>query len=209
MEVLSHRGLWETAEEKNTAAAFRRSFDLGFGTETDIRDHDGEIVIAHDMPAGNEMRLAELLALMAGRNLALALNIKADGLGERAREILAAFGHTNYFVFDMALPDLVHQLGCGLPVFTGLSDLQPYPPLLADCEGVWLDCFRSDWFGPGLLDGLTGDGKRVCVVSADLHQRDIDTQWSIIKLAKCVNENSLLLCTDVPEKARSYFGEAR
>ncbi|MET3598164.1 phosphodiesterase [Martelella mangrovi] len=209
MEILSHRGLWETPEEKNAEIAFHRSFDRGFGTETDLRDHNGRIVIAHDMPEGNELAFSDVLEIMAGRNLMLALNIKADGLSAEVKAILDHYGHTNYFVFDMSLPDLVRQLADGLTVFTGLSDLQPSPPLMEACEGIWLDCFRSDWFGPGLIDGLIGDGKRVCIVSADLHQRDIDTQWAIIKSAKCVVKNSLFLCTDVPEKARDYFGEAR
>lgn len=206
MEVLSHRGLWESAEEKNAMTAFARSFDLGFGTETDLRDHEGEIVIAHDMPKGNEPRLSDVLKLMAGRNLMLALNIKADGLSAKVKEILEAHGHTNYFVFDMSLPDLVRQLADGLTAFTGLSDLQPNPPLIDECDGVWLDCFRSDWYGPGLIDGLIGRGKRVCIVSSDLHRRDTALQWSIIKTAKCIDSRQLYLCTDAPLAARDYFG---
>ncbi|MEO1990064.1 MAG: phosphodiesterase [Martelella sp.] len=205
MEVLSHRGLWESAAEKNAMAAFARSFDRGFGTETDLRDHAGEIVIAHDMPTGNEPRLSDVLDVMAGRNLMLALNIKADGLSGKVKEILAAYGHTNYFVFDMSLPDLVRQVADGLTAFTGLSDLQPNAPLLEECDGVWLDCFRSDWFGPGLIEGLIGQGKRVCVVSSDLHRRDTALQWSIIKSAKCIDSSRLYLCTDAPEAARDYF----
>ena len=209
MEILSHRGLWETPEEKNADIAFRRSFDLGFGTETDLRDHGSEIVIAHDMPDGREMRLSDLLEIMAGRNLTLALNIKADGLSEAVRDNLAAFGHDNYFVFDMSVPDMVRQLACGMRVFTGLSDIQPNAPLLDACEGVWLDCFKSDWFGPGTIDRLLEQGKRVAVVSADLHSRDCDAQWEIIKMTRMLHSGGLLLCTDKPQMAASFFGEAR
>ena len=46
MIILSHRGFWKTKDEKNTITSFKRSFDCGFGTETDLRDHDGEIVIS-------------------------------------------------------------------------------------------------------------------------------------------------------------------
>ena len=51
MEILSHRGYWKTVTEKNTIIAFKRSFNLGFGTETDIRDLNGNLVISHDMPS--------------------------------------------------------------------------------------------------------------------------------------------------------------
>lgn len=208
MEILSHRGFWHHKDERNERVAFERSFDLGLGTETDLRDHNGEIVIAHDMPTGAPMTLAELLRIMDGRNLTLALNIKADGLSARVKDILHAFNHTNYFVFDMSVPDLVRQLKDGMTAFTGLSDIQPHPVLADQCQGIWLDCFHSDWYGPEVIDGLLDQGKRVCVVSADLHQRPTQTQWDIIKTVKNVASPDLLLCTDKPLEAQAHFGEA-
>ena len=38
MEIISHRGYWKNVEEKNSSKAFKNSFDLNFGTETDLRD---------------------------------------------------------------------------------------------------------------------------------------------------------------------------
>ncbi len=208
MEILSHRGFWPQKDERNERIAFARSFDLGMGTETDLRDHNGEIVIAHDMPTGSPMTFAELLRVMDGRNLTLALNIKADGLSTRVKEILQEFKHTNYFVFDMSVPDLVRQLKDGMTAFTGLSDIQPHPVLADQCRGIWLDCFNSDWYGPDVVDGLLSQGKRVCIVSADLHQRPTKTQWGIIQSVKNVASPDLLLCTDKPLEAKAYFGEA-
>ena len=75
MQILSHRGYWhDFLSESNKRIAFERSFDLGFGTETDLRDICGEIVISHDMPKGDEMTFEELLEIMGRRNLPLALN---------------------------------------------------------------------------------------------------------------------------------------
>ena len=80
MIILSHRGYWKDFQtESNKRVAFDRSFDLGFGTETDLRDINGNIVISHNMPNGDEMTFEDLLQIMNGRNLPLALNIKADG----------------------------------------------------------------------------------------------------------------------------------
>jgi glycerophosphoryl diester phosphodiesterase len=45
MKIMSHRGYWRGEDEKNTTTAFSRSFDLGFGTETDVRDALGQLVI--------------------------------------------------------------------------------------------------------------------------------------------------------------------
>ena len=64
MIILSHRGYWKSEEERNQEVAFHRSFDLGYGTETDIRDIQGKLVISHDMPQGNEITFEELLQIM-------------------------------------------------------------------------------------------------------------------------------------------------
>lgn len=207
MIILAHRGYWLEPAEKNSRTAFERSFDAGFGVETDLRDCAGEIVIAHDMPRGAEMTFTELLKLMAGRNLPLALNIKADGLGPAVMELLDRYGHDNYFTFDMSVPDMAAQLKVGLNVFTGLSDLAPAPVLLPACQGVWLDCFDADWYGPGLIDGLLCAGKKVGLVSAELHQRAFETQWSIIRQCKGLANPALMLCTDNPAQALEYFND--
>jgi len=203
--ILSHRGYWKDLAERNTRAAFARSFGLGFGTETDLRDAGGRIVIAHDPPKGGELLFEEVLQIMAGRNLPLALNIKADGLAEAVSAILAKYSHANYFTFDMSIPDLVVQVKRGLRVFTGLSDILPAPVMLEQSAGVWLDCFNGDWYGPDTIDDLIDAGKSVGLVSGELHKRAADKQWETIRRSKNLDSANLLLCTDYPEKAREYF----
>ncbi|MBR1480179.1 MAG: hypothetical protein IJ599_04820 [Alphaproteobacteria bacterium] len=87
IEVLAHRGYWEK-EEENTKVAFERALGNNFGIETDLRDICGEITISHNMPKGYEMSFEEVLRLLAGRNLPIARNIKADG---QADEIKIAY----------------------------------------------------------------------------------------------------------------------
>ena len=55
MYILSHRGFWLSPNEKNLEIAFRRSFEAGFGVETDIRDYQGRLVIAHDIASKEDM----------------------------------------------------------------------------------------------------------------------------------------------------------
>ncbi|WP_294893137.1 hypothetical protein [uncultured Gilliamella sp.] len=207
MIVLSHRGYWKLNDEKNTVTAFERSFNMGFGTETDLRDHNGQIVIAHDIPNGDEITLEELLIIMNGRNLPLALNIKADGLSKNIKMLLEKHNHTNYFTFDMSIPDMVCQIKNKLKVFTGLNDLLIHPVLLSECEGIWLDCFYSDWYDCSVIDNFLSQGKKVCLVSAELHKREILNQWSIIQKSEFLQSNNLMICTDFPEKAKEYFNE--
>ena len=205
MQILSHRGLWHSQEEKNTKEAFIRSFNAGLGTETDLRDICGKIVISHDMPKGNEISFEEVLQIMDGRNLSLALNIKADGQAMAIKELLNKYKHTNYFTFDMSIPDMVVQFNANLKVFTGRSDILAEAVLLDKAEGVWLDSFYSDWFTSGDIDRLLEQKKKICIVSADLHKRETAKQWEIIKNCQGFDSDNLLLCTDKPMEAKEFF----
>lgn len=200
--ILAHRGYWLKEEEKNTKISFERAFDNGFGIETDLRDIKGEIVISHNMPVGNEMTFEELLQLLNGRNLSLALNIKADGQAEEIKRLLQKYNHTNYFTFDMSIPEMVVQHKVGLKVFTGQSDIVPEPILFEQAQGIWLDCFNSDWFGEKEINEILNKNKKVCIVSPDLHKRDYKSVWEKYK-----NISGIMLCTDYPREAKKFFNE--
>jgi glycerophosphoryl diester phosphodiesterase len=207
MEILSHRGFWETAQEKNSEAAFRRSFDLGFGTETDIRDLDGDLVISHDPATRSSMPLAKFLDIYGRSDLPLALNIKADGLAGRLKAAMDERGLKNWFVFDMSIPDTRHQLAAGNPVFMRMSEFERNVPWLNETQGIWLDSFISEWYSEGTLIQLLKSGKPVCVVSSELHSRDKTALWRYLFDLK--SYTNLMLCTDLPTEAQIYFGEVK
>ena len=200
VEILAHRGFWKSIEEKNQKVAFERAFDFGFGIETDLRDVCGKIVISHDMPKGDEITFEEVLKIMNGRNLPLALNIKADGQAKEIQRLLEKYNHTNYFTFDMSIPEMVFQHKVGLKVFTGLSDIITQPIMFEEAEGIWLDCFNSDWFDSSDILKLLDKGKKVCIVSPDLHKREYKNIWQ-----KYINVGGIMLCTDFPLEAKEYF----
>lgn len=205
MQIISHRGYWLQKHERNQRSAFERSFDLGFGTETDVRDIGGRLVISHDMPDGSEMSLEDLLAIMAGRNLPLAMNIKADGLCVPLEEAFTAHGHSNWFVFDMAVPDMRNYLASGVCTYTRQSEVEPVPAWLHEADGIWLDSFGTEWYSPYQFAELLSQGKQVCVVSSELHGREHLPLWR--QIAELQSAQNLTLCTDLPEAARSFFKE--
>jgi hypothetical protein len=207
MEILSHRGYWKTPEEKNTRVAFERSFRLGFGTETDVRDRLGELVISHDMPDSNALSLDEFLSIYAeiGNDAPLALNIKADGLQAKLREALSQYQVENYFVFDMAVPDALGYLRADLTAFTRHSEYESRPSFYEQAAGVWLDCFHSEWFEAQDIRNHLTAGKEVCLVSPDLHRRPHEPFWAWLKLEGLAHTEGLMLCTDFPEAARAFF----
>ncbi|MEI6335430.1 MAG: hypothetical protein WCS87_12785 [Methylococcaceae bacterium] len=205
MKIISHRGYWHNVPEKNTETAFRRSFALNFGTETDVRDCLCELVISHDMPRGGEMPLTTLISLMGKDEQLLAINIKADGLAKLLCKTMANYNRANWFVFDMSIPDTREHLAVSNPVFARMSEVEQEPVWLDRIEGIWLDSFEDEWFDQTLIKSLFNKGKRVCVVSSELHGRDHSLLWS--KLLPLAREDRLILCTDIPEQAREFFGE--
>lgn len=206
MRILSHRGYWKKESEKNKRAAFVRSFELGFGTETDVRDCQGRLVVSHDMPAGGEMLFEDLLnlATKSGNSLTLALNVKADGLAAAVKKAMSAHSQLDYFFFDMSIPDMRSYLAAGVPVYARMSEVERFPAWLDQAEGIWLDAFDNEWYDlQQIAEMLTGGGK-VCVVSSELHGRPHDNLWAMLK--KFAHHDNLLLCTDFPEEAACYFG---
>lgn len=207
MIILSHRGYWLNQEEKNTEKAFLRSFNLGFGTETDIRDYQGGLIISHDMPTGQEIKFEDFLKIWSPANLPLAINIKADGLAQAIKASFDFIEHTNFFAFDMSIPDMLSYIKLDLPVFTRLSEVEKEPIWLEYAKGIWLDAFSYNWFNSETIETLLRNNKQVCIVSSELHQREYAELWNILKPFK--NSSSLMLCTDLPEHAKEFFGETK
>jgi glycerophosphoryl diester phosphodiesterase len=206
MIFLAHRGHWLHPEDRNSPAALARAVGAGYGLETDIRDHDGALVVAHD-PARGEglLTLDALLDLFvaSGAPGALALNIKADGLQAGVTEAVERRGINNAFVFDMSLPDTLGYLRRGARFFSRQSEYEPAPLLYEEASGVWIDCFERDWITPDVVEGHLAAGKQVALVSPELHGRPHGAAWSAWR--PLAGREGVLLCTDFPDEARAFF----
>ncbi|MFB6325691.1 hypothetical protein ACE8EZ_06205 [Pantoea deleyi] len=210
MIVISHRGYWKSLHEKNTEAAFIRSFQLDLGTETDLRDFNGEIVISHDIPDASCMTFQQMLKLYkmhTTSNPPLALNVKADGLQKKVKDTLELMGITNYFFFDMALPDSLAYYQHDLKAFVRYSEFECLNSLYDMSEGVWLDGFKKDLVEEDLLNKIISDGKKVCIVSPELHKRNHIESWEKYKNFddKLLFSSNLIICTDYPEECMEFF----
>lgn len=209
MKIISHRGYWKSAPEKNTFAAFQRSFSLGFGTETDVRDHEQRLVVSHDMATGEEINLIDFLRLAStvptASPLTLALNVKADGLAAVMSKALTSYSELDCFVFDMSVPEMRSYFEANIPVFTRMSDVEQDPVWLDRVAGVWLDSLESEWYETSDVLRILRTGKRVCIVSPELHHRPHQTMWTKIK--PLAQESNLMLCTDFPEHAAEFFNK--
>lgn len=206
--ILSHRGYWLKEDEKNTVDAFERSFSLGFGTETDIRDWNGQLVISHDMANEDCISLEQFFQIFVSfdRSLPLALNIKADGLQNQLLFLLQKYEIENYFVFDMSIPDALGYLKKNIKAYTRQSEYEKTPSFYESAQGVWMDEFLDHWITKEQIQGHVNNGKAVCIVSPELHRREYLEEWKLYReFFDLVNHNQVSICTDRPEEAKNFF----
>ena len=207
MEIISHRGYWFKNSEKNSDLAFRRSFGLSFGTETDIRDFDGELVISHDVANKNCITIEKFFEIYKSIEIqpSLALNIKSDGLQNLLKKSLKQNNINNYFVFDMSIPDTIMYLKEGMNVFIRQSEHELGTSFYESATGIWLDAFDGVWYSEELVKKHLNNGKKVAIVSSELHNREYLKHWTLLKSWNIINDDNLILCTDLPEKAIKFF----
>jgi len=210
MIVLSHRGFWKDISEKNRPIAFERSFSQGFGTETDVRDYKGELVISHDIADKDSITVKDFLKIYNkyANTLPLALNIKSDGLQSKLKILLKEYNITNYFVFDMSVPDGLLYLKNEINSFTRESEYEKVPSFYNHAQGVWLDEFKSHWIDKDIIALHVKNKKNICIVSPDLHKREYRMEWEHYKqIEQELGISHLIICTDYPEEAREFFNE--
>ena len=208
MKIISHRGYWKEEKEKKSDSAFHRTFKLGFGTETDFRDFNNELVISHDAPVkGEQLSVNEFCDIYNeyDNSLPLALNIKSDGLQNHIEELIITKKINNYFVFDMSMPDTIGYLTKNMNVFIRQSEYEKDLPFYNEAKGIWLDAFKSIWYTEKTIETHISNGKKVAIVSAELHKRDYIKHWKTLKEWSIIDNEKIILCTDFPELAIKYF----
>ncbi|MBJ9753716.1 hypothetical protein I5681_24795 [Burkholderia cepacia] len=158
--------------------------------------------MSHDPATAESISLSAFIDIVGGRDVPLAMNIKADGLASGLAEEFDRKG-LDWFVFDMSVPDTRMQLKAGNPVFARMSEVERTPAWLDQAKGVWLDAFSHTWYNAATIRDLHSRGLRVCVVSAELHGREHSELWSVLKSMNDLD--NLMICTDLPEECQRFF----
>lgn len=200
-EILAHRGMWTEEVAPNSESALSEALSSGFGLETDIRDHQGEVVVSHEPPLGDHLRLSSLMEWPRGGGSLLALNIKADGLGPEISRLVPSDPASEHFVFDMSFPQARVLAKSGIPIAARISEFEPAEQALtgpyADAPYLWLDCFESDWFLTHKEIGTALLKRTSVLVSPEIHGRDPEPAWSWVCAMRQIGHR-VGLCTDVP-----------
>ncbi len=159
------------------------------------------------MASENCLKLEDFFKLYKkyNTNLPLALNIKADGLQNLLKKLIEKYEITNYFIFDMSVPDALLYIDLNFNVFTRQSE---YEKEHKAC-GVWMDEFYSHWIDKNIIKKHINNGKLICIVSPELHKREFKKEWKEYKqIEKDLQiQEQLMICTDYPDEARRFFND--
>lgn len=167
--------------------------DQQFGIEIDVRDYNNEIVIAHDHPTTNSVKLTDFLKHV-NPDLLLAINVKSSELENELHNTLMNYEIKNYFTFDWPVPSLLKAINKKLICAFRLSEYEK--EIIPNCSWVWLDTFHSIWYDEIFLDSLKNKGVKIAVVSPELHNRKSE----LPKIKEIVKSGKVdAICTDLPE----------
>ena len=208
MKILAHRGLWTRPEEKNTLSSLTKALEKGFGIETDFRDYKERLVISHNVASPFSPSAEDFFRWYSEtkRTEFLALNVKADGIQFLMKPLLLKYGITNYALFDSSVPEMVVNRAESLAFLSRRSDIEPEPVLYSSAIGVWMDSFFDEsWLTLDKIRYFLKDGKKVVLVSSDLHGKPYESLWGKINQRDLINISDFMLCTDHPLEAKEYF----
>ena len=164
-----------------------------FGLEIDIHNYNNKLVLAHDHPNEQSIKLENFITHIP-KNSLLAINIKNEEVEAELKIILSRSKTTNYFTFDWPVTSLHnainHDLNCAFRLSEYEKDIVP------NCPWVWLDSFNGIWYDADFLISLKKSGIKLAIVSPELHNREAD----ISKVKDIVNAVKVdAMCTDMPE----------
>lgn len=207
MKILAHRGYWNEKIKSNSYEALTEALKNGFGFESDIRDYCEELVISHNIPDSESFSMNSIFEELHRYDdkFCFAINIKSDGLKDLLYDALDKYKINNYFTFDMSVPQMIEYREKGIRFFTRQSEYENECVLYDDAAGVWIDGFIDEsWITEELLNKHLNRGKKVCLVSPDLHKRQYLLFWNKLKNFQ-LNFDNVILCTDFPSEAKEFF----
>ena len=210
IQIYAHRGLWANVADQNSINAHCAALEHGWGTELDIRDVHSEIVLQHDPSPETEITDLNLLTDLLDHVPAdshLAMNLKSSGLLHQVRSLMT-HGHTKYFLFDLSGPEQWLATKMEMPFFIRLSPYERAVDFKDQAHGLVIDSLGDKSFLPWIQQNLASlKGHRsLFFISDEIHGLDSKKQWSWLREVANELPVQMALCTDLPEKAETFFG---
>ena len=142
------------------------------GIEFDIRDSNGLILVTHDAFSSGMDLESFVIRLPKLDEFLYIVNVKSEGIEEKAREILERNEIKNFFFLDSSFPTIVRMSNDGEKRFAIRSSeyesIQTAIEMYGKVDWLWVDCFTK--FVPEHVMIAKGIGYNICLVSPELHK---------------------------------------
>lgn len=209
--IYAHRGCWADEAEHNSINSILNAIKSGFSIETDVRDFIGKLIISHDPAREFNLSMQDLVLetneiFSKGKNK-IALNIKSDGLSSLMLydESINKFIKKFCYVFDMSIPDLMQYREKSFNYLIRYSEHEDNFSLYDHSSGIWFDSFDQNYSGLKMILEKYSN-KNIIFVSPELHGKNKDYFWDMVKDFNYHKNDNFCLCTDYPNEAAEYFG---
>ena len=196
MKIIKHRV--NTIEEL-------ASVEPAYGVEIDLRNHNGELILAHDPFSADLVHFIDWLKFY--HHDMIVLNIKEEGLETKILEVVSALNVQNFFFLDQSFPFLFKTLISGESrTAIRFSDLESIDTVtrtlnmsVTKPKWLWIDSFSGEWSHLKELDKIKSLGLNVCLASPELHGRNLDLELREIRKSASARDIDSV-CTKFPEK---------
>lgn len=197
MQLIAHR--------VNTIEALA-SLSTSLGCEVDVRSNHSELYISHDpFIAGLPFRQW----LDHYKHGTLIVNLKEEGLEDSVLHLMKTYSIDDFFLLDQSIPFQVKYGNAGFTKSAIRISQYEHPSLqltpFSSFEWIWLDSFGSFDFSVEQLDFVFRSNKKVCLVSPELHSRNLSEIPVIHKLLESYNFIPDSICTKQPELWKKLY----
>ncbi len=179
-----------------------------YGVEVDINIFNYNLCLSHD-PGKKGLELKNFLKYF--KHKFIIFNVKSEGLEKKIFSEIKKFKIKNFFFLDSSFP-YIYKLSKVLTKNFAIrvSDFENINTALNmknKVKWIWLDCFKNYTFSIKNLKDLKKYNFKLCLVSPDLHGRNLkekDKQFfkklkknKIIPDMICIKKNNLYFLKDL------------
>lgn len=171
-----------------------------YGVEMDLHAWGSELTVNHDAFSKGfsfEKWLDEYNHLIA------IFNIKEEGIETKALDLIKERGIESFFFLDLSFPNLFKMINKGESrVAIRVSEYESAISALKlskKAQWIWIDIFNNFPLLKEEYDNLSNVGYKFCLVSPELHGREIKEIEFIKSYLNANNMKIDAVCTKLPE----------
>jgi hypothetical protein len=162
-----------------------------YGIEFDIRDSQNSIIVTHDAFTSGE-DFENFLSKLSVKRF-LIVNVKSEGIEERALYLLTKYGFYNFFFLDCSFPAIIKMSKQGEKrIAMRYSEYEPLEMIKLNkdkIQWVWVDCFKTFPLTKAIEKSIRDMGLKICIVSPELQEHGND----IVNYKEYIKKNSIYI----------------